>query len=178
METAYFPGIGFPKLGTPSANPKMIIAHSYGLHTVPRPLLQGAKCLVVISGFLSFHSKLFSADLVENMAIQMSRDPRSVLAKFYKRCGLTTMLPDVETEGLPKKLRELNRSSYDPVDLPTLILHGDQDKIVPLEKAYELQSNIAHSQLRVIRGGGHALPMTHHPICMDYATEFFEAVNS
>ena len=48
-------------------------------------------------------------------------------------------------------------------DIPTLIVHGDEDQIVPIDvsakKAGEL---ISTSQLEVIKGAPHGLMMTHH----------------
>lgn len=54
------------------------------------------------------------------------------------------------------------RGDLDKFDLPTLILHGDADAIVPIEisgqKAYE---RIPNSQLVVIKGGPHGFNVTH-----------------
>lgn len=54
------------------------------------------------------------------------------------------------------------RGDLDKFDVPTLILHGDSDAIVPVEisgqKAHE---RIANSQLVVIKGGPHGFNATH-----------------
>lgn len=54
------------------------------------------------------------------------------------------------------------RNDLDKFDVPTLIIHGDSDSIVPLEfsgqKAHE---RIPNSQLVVIKGGPHGLNVTH-----------------
>lgn len=54
------------------------------------------------------------------------------------------------------------RGDLDKFDLPTLILHGDADAIVPIkisgQKAHEL---IRDSQLVVIKGGPHGFNVTH-----------------
>jgi non-heme chloroperoxidase len=54
------------------------------------------------------------------------------------------------------------RGDLDKFDVPTLILHGDSDAIVPVEisgqKAYE---RIPNSQLVVIKGGSHGFNVTH-----------------
>ncbi|MGM9967796.1 MAG: alpha/beta fold hydrolase [Rummeliibacillus sp.] len=54
------------------------------------------------------------------------------------------------------------RDDLDKFDVPTLIIHGDSDAIVPLEfsgqKAHE---RIPNSQLVVIKGGPHGLNATH-----------------
>lgn len=54
------------------------------------------------------------------------------------------------------------RGDLDKFDVPTLIIHGDSDAIVPVEisgqKAHE---RIANSQLVVIKGGPHGFNATH-----------------
>lgn len=54
------------------------------------------------------------------------------------------------------------RADLDKFDVPTLIIHGDSDAIVPIEfsgqKAHE---RISNSQLVVIKGGPHGLNVTH-----------------
>jgi non-heme chloroperoxidase len=48
------------------------------------------------------------------------------------------------------------------IDRPTLILHGDDDQIVPIGAAALLSSKIvAGSILKVFKGGPHGLPTTH-----------------
>jgi len=48
-----------------------------------------------------------------------------------------------------------------PVARPILVVHGDQDALVPLEVAEMLHERARASQLWVVEGGGHMLPITH-----------------
>jgi pimeloyl-ACP methyl ester carboxylesterase len=43
--------------------------------------------------------------------------------------------------------------------LPTLILTGDQDRLVPVENSYRLASWIPHAELRILHGAGHCFPV-------------------
>ena len=47
------------------------------------------------------------------------------------------------------------------LDVPTLILAGDEDQVVPPVNSSFLHALIAGSTLRLIRGGGHLFPFSH-----------------
>ena len=48
------------------------------------------------------------------------------------------------------------------VDVPTLVIHGDDDQIVPIGASALLSARlISHSQLKVYEGAPHGLPSTH-----------------
>ncbi|HGU2244135.1 TPA: alpha/beta fold hydrolase, partial [Escherichia coli] len=47
------------------------------------------------------------------------------------------------------------------ITTPTLIIHGDSDMGIPLEKAIKMHKVIAHSKLEVIPDANHALNITH-----------------
>ncbi|HLZ72507.1 MAG TPA: alpha/beta hydrolase [Dehalococcoidia bacterium] len=58
------------------------------------------------------------------------------------------------------------------VRCPTLILHGDEDDVVPVAHAYELHRLIRGSELRIFHGAGHALHREHHVELMETITSF------
>lgn len=49
------------------------------------------------------------------------------------------------------------------LDVPTLVVHGDVDPLVPLDAGRETAAVIPHATLRVMAGMGHALPMAFWP---------------
>lgn len=54
------------------------------------------------------------------------------------------------------------RSELKNVDVPTLIVHGDADNIVPIETAgNQAAKGIAHNRFEVIKNGPHGLNLTH-----------------
>jgi pimeloyl-ACP methyl ester carboxylesterase len=54
------------------------------------------------------------------------------------------------------------RADLPKVDVPVLVLHGDADQVLPLEKTGKrLPGLIRNAQLAVIEGGPHAIPWTH-----------------
>jgi len=50
---------------------------------------------------------------------------------------------------------------------PTLIMHGDEDDVVPVEHAYELNRLIPGSELRIFHGAGHTLHRERHHELLD-----------
>jgi non-heme chloroperoxidase len=65
------------------------------------------------------------------------------------------------------------RDDLPHIDVPTLIIHGDSDRILPLEStAARLPKLIKNSQLVVIPGGPHAINWTHadqvNPLLLDF----------
>ncbi|MEH1868932.1 MAG: alpha/beta hydrolase [Nostoc sp.] len=68
------------------------------------------------------------------------------------------------------------RDDLPRIDVPTLIIHGDADRILPLEStAARLPKLIKNSQLVVIPGGPHAINWTHadqvNPVLLDFLKE-------
>ena len=54
------------------------------------------------------------------------------------------------------------RGDLPKIDVPVLVLHGDADQVLPLDKtAKRLSGLIKDMQLTVIEGGPHAIPWTH-----------------
>lgn len=66
------------------------------------------------------------------------------------RSGLA-QLAAVVRHGPAERLRALR--------VPTLILSGDADRVVPVENSYRLAALIPGAKLRVLRGAGHVFPL-------------------
>ena len=65
-------------------------------------------------------------------------------------------------------------SDLDPKDLapPILVIHGTEDRFVPLAVGELLDQHAAHSQLIRVEGGSHMLPVTHPGVIADAVGEF------
>lgn len=66
--------------------------------------------------------------------------------------------------GALKALAERRDSSdlLDKFKFPVVIIHGDADELVPIERAREIKNAIPHAQLVELKGAGH-LPMLEEP---------------
>ena len=162
-----------------AARPRIVLAHSLGLHLLSSQLCATAELIVVISGFRSFHASCArqarrSRRTVEQMLARLEREPAALLADFYARCGAP---PDrrwpraVDVGGLRRDLQLLQESALElsaiPVAAQVLILHGSRDRVVPVERAEELGAMLPNSALALVAEAGHALPLTHPGACWE-----------
>lgn len=58
---------------------------------------------------------------------------------------------------------------------PTLVVHGDQDLIIPVENAYVLVERIPGAQLHIVKGAGHGYPAQDPVQVHRVITDFFHA---
>lgn len=61
------------------------------------------------------------------------------------------------------------------IDVPTLLLHGDEDRLAPLAISEYLATVIPDSTLQVTEGGSHMLPVTHADAVADAIVAFVGA---
>ncbi len=92
---------------------------------------------------------------------------------------LAPLLPPTPPETAQRAMAGMfGWTTYDrlpQITVPTLIIHGDQDVIIPVENAYILKERIPGSQLHIVKGAGHGYPAqdpagVHQPV-----TAFFRA---
>ena len=57
--------------------------------------------------------------------------------------------------------------------MPTLILHGDKDPLIPLGNGQNLASRIVGSRLVVLEGAGHLLPLERPIETVNCILDFF-----
>ena len=88
-----------------------------------------------------------------------ARTERAV-RRSYRPDAFTRQLLAIQTA--PSRTRMLRR-----VRAPTLVLHGDEDPLVPLRGGVDTAANIPGSRLRVVPGMGHYLPEALVPLLVD-----------
>jgi non-heme chloroperoxidase len=65
------------------------------------------------------------------------------------------------------------RAAVASITVPSLIIHGDADKILPIEStAIPLSKTLRSSRLVTVEGGPHGIPWTHHEIVNAALLEF------
>ena len=85
----------------------------------------------------------------------LTDDPQ--LAMFVPALGFDPKTPRSDVEALARQLSPITcvNAKYPP----TLIVHGDSDKVVPLQQAQAMDGALARAgvehKLEVIPGGGH-----------------------
>jgi pimeloyl-[acyl-carrier protein] methyl ester esterase len=160
---------------------KIVVAHSFGLHMLNGEALQEIDVLATIGSFHSFFpadekSRKIAQRSLTLMARKLSNRPLDVLKDFYDQCGLIPpMAPSLCTASLcipllQRDLEELSTSVLNRLPLSArrkIVLHGQNDKIVSVEKAFALSQRFgADCQLLVHDLSGHGLPFTHAHFCL------------
>lgn len=68
--------------------------------------------------------------------------------------------------------REFDETAFDRIRALTLIITGDQDRVVPPQFGPQFLSKIRNSKLVVVEGGGHMLPHTRQKQLFDHILPF------
>ena len=51
---------------------------------------------------------------------------------------------------------------WEDISVPTLLIHGDKDNLIPLGYSQEVSRRIPNAEFVVIKGGGHECLVSHH----------------
>lgn len=158
---------------------KIVIAHSFGLHLVPQENLQKADLIVLASSFEHFHrgtalEQKRSKRSIALMKERLEQEPLDLLNDFYSNCYhplLTSQMllrrdtEFMDLELLAEDLDSLDKSRFDLNTFHTtqkvLLLHGSEDKIVPIGHGIDISEKLPQSSLVIFEGAGHSLPLTH-----------------
>lgn len=186
-DRGYFGNPTQPSFDYPHSK-KIILAHSYGLHRCPPQQLRIADLIIVFGGFARFHPRgqreeRRSRRTLQQMIQQFDQNPTAVLRAFWQNCGLAADRyagTHPSPQPLAHDLADLDHSLL-CVDFlarrpQVLLLHGRQDRIVPLSQGQALAAALAHSLARPISPGSpqtvwfelegpHGLPFTHLQDC-------------
>jgi pimeloyl-[acyl-carrier protein] methyl ester esterase len=110
------------------------------------------------------------------MVLKFKRKPGVVIEDFSENCfhpqsdqALRNLFGDMAesfthqsmTQGLGFLKETDLRSSLPEIEVPTLILHGENDRIIPTGQAHFLGNRVPNSSLAILEDAGHALPLTH-----------------
>ena len=143
--------------------------------------------LVGVSGFLRFCQKPgrntgTPVDVLNAMLHRFDEAPQDVLARFHRRCGQQGACQGQALAGGLARLRadlvhlrdlDLRPENHpDTAPVSTLLLHAQDDRIVPPDLAREAQRLLPGSRLTLLDTGGHALPMTRAQDCLRLLQEF------
>ena len=70
--------------------------------------------------------------------------------------------------------RQLDVTGLDPapIERPILVVHGTDDRVTPLEIAHTLHRQAKESELVLVDGGSHMLPVTHAELFAEHVATF------
>ncbi|MEX0686007.1 MAG: alpha/beta hydrolase [Balneolales bacterium] len=163
------------------------VTHSFGLHLLPAKLFNQLDVLVIIAGFQEFHpidkiQRKLSQRIIRQMLNKLKDDPVSVLDQFiqntYKPETVEFKSPEfIDAQLLHDDLQILNthKLNLKPLDRisKVIILHGDDDKVVPLSNAIGLHKKLSLSSIFIKKNSGHMLQISDTSWCLVHIKEVF-----
>lgn len=149
------------------------------------------KAIVLISSFSNFCSgvngdkrlkKLRTLQL-NSMIKQCGSSPAELISNFFQNVYSPAKAPELcyefyNSEELAKGLEELkSEADTSKVTAPCLILHGEDDQIVPVDFAKDLKQVLKNTELKTFETCGHALPMLHSAEIIEEIKVFIQKLN-
>jgi pimeloyl-ACP methyl ester carboxylesterase len=96
--------------------------------------------------------------------------------RAYDPDGLTRQATVTLVGHLERSADRLNHLS--DIKAPTVVLHGDDDPLVPIDAAREIAARVPGAELRIISGLGHDIPIALVPQFVDAITAAARAAGS
>lgn len=157
--------------------------------------------LILIGGTSSFvhhreekYNLGWNKRVVERMKTELYKNPNRTLFNFYgslfseeekengyKKEFLQTMednntIQSVDSLalGLDYLIHKDLRHKVVDIHIPLLMIHGDKDKICPLEAILYIKNIVTHSDVEVIKSGGHIPFFTDPHECYHFISKFIK----
>jgi pimeloyl-ACP methyl ester carboxylesterase len=64
------------------------------------------------------------------------------------------------------------------INCPALVIHGEDDKMIPIAQARFLAASIPNARLEIVPKAGHMVMLENPKVVSDKITEFFAAISS
>jgi pimeloyl-[acyl-carrier protein] methyl ester esterase len=177
---------------------------SFGTHIIMRAALKQPdkiRRLILIAGTPRFVNSTgaevwemgIDAEVYQRFATSVSQDYQNTLIRFFslqcmgaedargtiKQLRKSFAERPVPTMGtLQKALRILleNDMRADIIDLkkPVLLIHGDRDRLIPVQAGHWMAQHLPFGHLRVIAGAGHAPFLSHQNQFVEALVQYLE----
>jgi len=101
----------------------------------------------------------------------------SVIRKKIKRIQAQGNNPySLQTTAVGASPNRLNRLKE--IKIPTLVIHGSEDPLIPLEHGLVIAEQIEGSNLMIMEGVGHELPLQYIPKITNRLVSHFNSINN
>jgi pimeloyl-ACP methyl ester carboxylesterase len=148
---------------------RLVLVGSGGLGKEVTPLLKavampGSEYVLPILLSSQLHTALFALGApLRKLGIHLEHPKSAEIWRSYTGLtthrGLQAFINSVRAViDLAGQRVSANDRLYLAADVPTLIVWGDRDRVIPVSHAYAAHDRIPHSRLEVIDGAGHFLP--------------------
>ncbi len=155
---------------------KLILVDAVGYPATPKQVPIGFK-LAKYSSLTPILSRVLPRDVVKKSVLSVYADDSKVDEALIDRYYDLT-LRQGNRRALNRRLQEMDNTSdqtqIKELDLPTLIIWGAQDDLIPVENATLFHRDITHSQIKIFDDLGH-VPHEEDPVAtVKVATEFLK----
>lgn len=157
--------------------------------------------LILIGGTSSFiqhkedgYNLGWNKRIVERMKAQLYKNPNATLFNFYdslfsdkekekgyNREFLKIIEDNNKIQSVASLALELDyliqkdlRNKLVDINIPLLMIHGEEDKICPIEATLYIKNKLAHSNIEVIKSGGHIPFFTNPHDCYNFISKFIK----
>jgi len=87
-------------------------------------------------------------------------ETRSMMRVFFENNPISERRAGVENDIV--NVNAMNDFSWEDICIPTLLIHGDKDALIPVEYSQALTQRIPNAELVIVRGGGHECLISNH----------------
>jgi len=180
----------FTKPAIPDA--EIIIGHSLGACLALQSTLNSSnlKALILFSPFAKFTATEDNpagqpAKGIRAMMMFLKMSPKKVLQQFYQQLYAPekSLIEIPETVNKPQLAIGLGlllkvdlRPDLAKIEIPVLIIQGQEDRIVKPCLAENLAEKLPKAELHLFENAGHALPFTHTTECRELIRDFFDKI--
>jgi len=86
-------------------------------------------------------------------------ETRSMMRVFFENNPISERRAGVQTDLA--NVHAMEGFKWEDIKVPTLLIHGDKDNLIPMEYSREVSHRIPNPELVIIRGGGHECLVSH-----------------
>lgn len=159
-------------------NDVILIGHSFGGRIITEMASKKPKWLrgIILSGSPSIYRPSFKTKLkIATFKVAKFLIPYNLRSRYFP-----VDLRWAINKGLEVTFRKVvsydQTDQLDSISLPTLIIWGRNDKIVPLSIANEMHSLIKNSELKIINDAGHNSFLDNQNLFYSYVKKFIENI--
>lgn len=129
------------------------------------------KRMKAIDNIINYGVEKYAEDSVKNLFAPVSLDTKSVEIEGVKEMIITTSVGSLCSTLLALSQRNETCSTLSEINVPVLIIVGEEDKITPPPASQFMHQKINNSVLHIIKHTGHLC-------CLENPEEFNEQLNS
>jgi pimeloyl-ACP methyl ester carboxylesterase len=100
------------------------------------------------------------------------------LVSRVKQIMEATSVPGIKGALMGMKARPDATPLLAGIDVPTLVLHGEDDQLIPVEEAQAMHAAIPNSRLEVLPGAGHLLNLERPDAFNQSVRRFLQSVQN